>query len=133
MKWLLTVLFASCCTAYADHGTSCPPLDRAQLQRLFTASLSSPLQLIFFSSWCSDCASHLKQLTTDEHKDKILVGTFDKQPRIEKVVSRLGLKQKCFTDSGLGKILKVSTVPTERILTIEVFKQIDTRPSQSNF
>jgi hypothetical protein len=94
----------------------CPPLDRAGLMRLLEASPEKELQLVFFSGWCSDCAAHLKNLN---NPNTILIGTFDKQPRIEKVVGKLKLSNPCFTDAGIGKILDVKTVPTERRLTLE--------------
>jgi hypothetical protein len=49
----------------------------------------------------------------------VLIGTFDKQPRIEKVVGKMKLSNLCFTDAGIGKILDIKTVPNERRVTLE--------------
>jgi hypothetical protein len=96
--------------------SQCPPLDRAGLRRLLEASPEKELQLVFFSSWCSECAVHLKNLN---NPSAVLIGTFDKQPRIEKVVGKMKLSNLCFTDAGIGKILDIKTVPNERRVTLE--------------
>lgn len=94
----------------------CPPLDRTGLIKLLEASPQRELQLVFFSGWCSECAVHLKNLN---NPNSVLIGTFDKQPRIEKVVGKMKLSNPCFTDSGIGKILDIKTVPAERRVTLE--------------
>ncbi|NBW82135.1 hypothetical protein EBR21_10330 [bacterium] len=97
-------------------ATNCPPLDNQKLKEMIEKSESKKVELVFFSSWCSDCGNHLNTL---EGPRKILVGTFDKQPRIEKLVAKLKLPNRCFTDAGVAKKLKVTTVPTERTVTLE--------------
>ncbi|MBM3383240.1 MAG: hypothetical protein FJY29_12515 [Betaproteobacteria bacterium] len=106
--------------APAQHIT-CPPLDRAGLLNLVQASPNKELQLVFFSGWCSECAVHLNNLN---NQTAVLVGIFDKQPRIEKVVGKLKLANPCYTDSGIGKILDVKTVPTERRVTLEMLLKL---------
>ena len=99
-----------------DSHPQCPALDRAGLLRLLEASPEKELQLVFFSGWCSDCSVHLKNLNSS---NAVLIGIFDKQPRIEKVVGKMKLSNPCFTDSGIGKILDIKTVPAERRVTLE--------------
>jgi hypothetical protein len=100
----------------AKPATNCPPLDKKKLKEMVEESEGKKVDLVFFSSWCSDCGNHLKKL---EGPGKVLVGTFDKQPRIEKLVGKLKLPNRCFTDSGVAKKLKVTTVPAERSVTQE--------------
>lgn len=95
---------------------TCPPLDHQKLKELLEHSESKKVELVFFSSWCSDCGDHLKKL---EGQSKILVGTFDKQSRIEKLVAKLKLPNRCFTDAGIAKKLNVTTVPAEMSVTTE--------------
>lgn len=107
---------AAAATSATSAAVQCEPLTPAELAQRMRASNAPSFQLIFFSSWCSDCAVHLKKL---ENNKTILVGTFDKRERIEKIVAKLGLKNPCFMNSGLAERLGVKVVPAERSVTLE--------------
>jgi hypothetical protein len=100
---------------------NCPPINLEKLKSIIEASTSKKADLVFFSGWCSDCALHLKKLKSSEI---ILVGTFDTRPRIEKIIGKMNINNPCYTDSGIGKSLRVTSVPAERTVTIESLNQI---------
>ncbi|NBX16714.1 MAG: hypothetical protein EBR09_05045 [Proteobacteria bacterium] len=129
-NWIVVAVVAVCVgllpgKSIASHditkpAATCPPLDNEKLKDLVDHSESKKVELVFFSSWCSDCGNHLKKL---EGPKKILVGTFDKQPRIERLVAKLKLANRCFTDAGIAKKLKVTTVPAELSVTSSFFAE----------
>ncbi|MEY3900895.1 MAG: hypothetical protein RL189_201 [Pseudomonadota bacterium] len=105
----------------ASGTSACPPMDRTKLMRLLEDAPEKRLNLVFFSGWCSDCSAHLKKINDSS---AILVGIFDNQARIEKVVARMRLANRCYTDSGLGKLLEVKTVPAERFVTLDSLRKV---------
>lgn len=109
---------------FAQVGTvaslDCPPITVAELKKLVSQSPTQRLRLVFFSSWCSDCAGHLKKIKPSD--SLVVIGAFDKRERIEKVVTHLKLSQPCYTDAGVGKLLKVTVVPAERVVDSDLFK-----------
>ena len=109
-------------SAQLESKVSCPPIDIAGLSKLVHDHPNKSLRLVFFSSWCSDCAVHLKKI--NQSNDVIVIGTFDKRPRIEKAISRLNLSQKCFTDAGVGKHLNVTVVPSDRTVSAETLRAV---------
>ncbi len=109
-------------TAQAGSKVSCPPIDLAGLRKLVNERPKKELHLVFFSSWCSDCAIHLKKINPSD--DVLVIGTFDKRKRIEKAVARLKLSQKCFTDAGVGKQLNVTVVPADRTVSAETLRTL---------
>ena len=121
LLFLAVYVSVSSLTAVATPApqVQCPPLDRAGLSSLLGQLGEKELHLVFFSGWCSECSVHLKNLNNPK---AILIGTFDKQPRIEKVVGKLKLANPCYTDAGIGKILDVKTVPSERRVSAETLK-----------
>jgi len=110
---LLILLFSAFTSAQA-FGKTCTPLTPSGLAKLIETQRDRTLQVVFFSSWCSDCAVHLKSL---KNTDEILIGAFDKRERIEKVVGKLGLKNPCYMDSGITARLGIKVVPASRLLT----------------
>lgn len=124
LKAGLFVSFAALSTgdfseAQAVASVTCPPMTTAGLEKRLSSGASESIRLVFFSSWCSDCAVHLKRLKPSD--EAIIIGIFDKRERIERAVSRLNLTQPCFTDAGVGKFLNVTVVPTERTVDLKVF------------
>ena len=100
---------------------NCPPINLEKLKSIIEASTSKKADLVFFSGWCSDCALHLKKIKSNEI---ILVGTFDKRPRIEKIIGKMNITNPCYTDAGIGKILHVTSVPADRTVTLESLDKI---------
>jgi hypothetical protein len=89
--------------------------------RLLEDAPAKSLNLVFFSGWCSDCYAHLKKMNDSS---TVLVGIFDKPARIEKVLSKMKLSNRCYTDAGLGKLLEVKTVPAERVVTLDSLRKL---------
>lgn len=110
---VFVLLFYSFAPAQAFSQT-CMPLTPSGLAKLIETQRERTLQVVFFSSWCSDCAAHLKAL---KNTNEILIGAFDKRERIEKVVGKLGLKNPCYMDSGITARLGIKVVPASRLLS----------------
>lgn len=103
----LIISFSQHCIALA--GNSCPPTDVKALQQLIATH--KPKKLMFFSSWCSDCLSHLK---SSEAEGVILVAAFDKQQKAEKTLDKLKIRARvCVFDNGLARHYGIKTVPAE--------------------
>lgn len=125
LRWLIVMCISFSAKSQLSNADApkviqpkCPPLDRKGLLKIISEAPSKKAELVFFSSWCSDCAVHLKKVSQPE---KIIVGTFDKQDRIEKTITKMNIHNRCFMDAGIAKVLKVSTVPTERVVTLDNF------------
>lgn len=84
----------------------CPKLDQAALRQM--AQERGPLHLIFFASWCGECAKHLKA----EHSGQtILIATFDEEAAAERAIRKLGIKTPCYFDDGLSEAFGIKSVP----------------------
>ena len=104
---------------------NCPPINLEKLKSIIEASTSKKADLVFFSGWCSDCALHLKKIKSNEI---ILVGTFDKRPRIEKIIGKMNITNPCYTDAGIGKILHVGSSRSHRDIAVAGENKINRIP-----
>lgn len=94
-------------------AAACPDLKVETLKKLINPHKAKKLELVFFSSWCSDCAVHLKTL---KNNSAVVVGAFDSRERIERVVNKLAVQNACFMEAGLVKRLGIRVVPATRLL-----------------
>ena len=102
------VFFVIAATAKAAATPGCEPLTPAGLANVAHAH-GGELELIFFSSWCTSCRSHL---TATHSAETILIGTFDKKERLDDVIATLAVKTPCFFDQGIADFLGVNQLPT---------------------
>ena len=93
----------------AIAGDRCPSASLETLKTQFAGK--GETEIIFFATWCSECASHIK---APHGPDTILVSTFDEKGRAEKVLKSLGVRTPCYTDDGLSEALGVREVPAKR-------------------
>lgn len=108
LKALIAGLFLNV-SSPAIAGDRCPS---ASLETLKTQLAGKgETEIIFFATWCSECASHIK---APHGPGTILVSTFDEKGRAEKVLKSLGVTTPCYTDDGLSEALGVREVPAKR-------------------
>lgn len=110
----------------AQKNTHCPMTSYEQ----FKKSAEKETEMIFFSSWCTDC---VKSLTTAEEQVKmstnmamtqqnkkvlkVLVAAFDSSARASEVARKYARGVACITSDGsFEKALKVDGVPAVRTL-----------------
>lgn len=86
---------------------ACKDLTMADLPRI-ARERGSPLELVFFATWCSACKEHL---TKKHGTNALFVGSFDKRERIEAVAEALKLQGPCFFDQGVSEALGVVSLP----------------------
>lgn len=75
----------------------------------------SPVTLIFFSSWCSDCKDELLEFKKKKQmkENYILVNTFDSPGKGEKTLKSLEINDLCIYDkkNELAKKFHVDSIP----------------------
>jgi len=106
------ILIAGLLAFFAGPATGaerCPAASMASLKAELAGK--GERELIFFATWCSECASHIKK---PHGSETILVSTFDEKGRAEAVLKRLGIETPCFTDDGIAQSLGVREVPAQR-------------------
>ena len=74
-------------------------------------------EIIFFSTWCSDCKDKILLLKNDYFANKkyVLINIFDTQERAENVIKNMNINIPCFHDVNktISKEYNVSFVPYE--------------------
>ena len=85
----------------------CPPLDAEGLTKLTAGAERT--DLVFFASWCGECAEHLRSLPPGA----VVVAAFDERGTAEAALGKLGIQAPCYTDAGVAERLGVKAVPAE--------------------
>jgi len=111
----LSVTTALASPDVSRQGAHCPPLNRTTLAKRLANG--KPIRLVFFATWCSDCASHLQDAAEATSGEVLAIAVFDTQAKVEKTLGRLGLSVPCAMDDGLARTLGVKVVPAERVIT----------------
>ncbi|WGL60115.1 redoxin domain-containing protein [Pigmentibacter sp. JX0631] len=83
----------------------------------FLLNSESKIELIFFSSWCSDCKDDLLKLSKEQKilKNKIvIINTFDRIENANKALKALNVDFDCYFDKNrvLTKKYNIKTVPS---------------------
>ncbi|KAB8040510.1 hypothetical protein GCL60_00925 [Silvanigrella paludirubra] len=75
------------------------------------------IQLIFFSSWCSDCKEELLKIKNDLNENYILINTFDSVGKGDIALKSLKINHKCIFDKDrlIAKKYNVKSVPKKII------------------
>ena len=84
----------------------CPNLDVAGLKRLVANRKVTPV--IFFASWCTECAVHLRQKLAS---GTLLIATFDERRAAEVVLKQLAITAPCYLDQGIASAYQVKSIP----------------------
>ena len=82
----------------------CTPRSYADLQKAYRGSKKT---LVFFASWCVECADSLKK---NQGIDVLYISVFDEKKRAEAVAQKFNLKN-CILDTDIAKNLNVIGVP----------------------
>ncbi|APJ03974.1 TlpA family protein disulfide reductase [Silvanigrella aquatica] len=106
--FLLFILYPF--SVYAD----CKIVNLQEFEKLVEEK--SPVTLIFFSTWCSDCIESLKATKKDEslNKNYIIVSTFNSDFKsANKVLADFGIDGLCILDknSEIAKKYGIKSVP----------------------
>lgn len=112
-KTLYNILFLSFFIYSDPILAECQTISSKAFEKLIHKK--SPVFLVFFSSWCSDCKDELLGLKKKERMEKnyILVNTFDSPGKGEKVLKNLGINYLCIYDKNreLAKKYRIDFVP----------------------
>ena len=96
-----------CCLGLGGPAQAlCPDLDVFGLKSLVATRKVTPV--IFFASWCSECAAHLRQTLAP---GTLLIATFDERHAAEAVVKQFAVTAPCYLDHGIAGVYRVKSVP----------------------
>ncbi len=123
-KTLYKILFLSFFIYSDPILASCQTISGKAFEKLILKK--SPVTLVFFSSWCSDCKDELLDLKKKKRRKEkyILINTFDSPGKGEKVLKNLEIDYLCIYDKKreLAKKYRIDSVP-KSLLVQENLKQ----------
>jgi thiol-disulfide isomerase/thioredoxin len=112
LKFLSVILFLNSSLSYA----LCEPVDLNHFMKNIEGKKN--IQLVFFSSWCSDCKEELLKIKDDLNENYILINTFDSLGKGDISLKSLKIDHKCIFDKDrlLAKKYKVKSVPKKILI-----------------
>ena len=100
--------------SFQKAHSECLPLSLTQAKAI--AQEKGSIELVFFASWCSSCAPHLKN---KDDENVLFVAAFDKPERAERVLKKYRPEAKCYFEQDITNTLGIITLPTSYIIKKE--------------
>lgn len=95
----------------ASWSARCPEITYQQLREAWRGR--GPIELIFFATWCPECAASVQKVHTDK---TVLISTFDERARAEAVLTKLEIKTTCVTGIDIAEKLGIRELPATKTI-----------------